>query len=209
MAKRTPRQELRASTTRASYRREKSTAAPPMDLPMPVPIPTAATAAPAPATAATTPALPPIAPIATPPDSVALPATVDLPVVAKGQTVAIAAPLLSITNLPDLLAVANNALGFAASALDPLPAPSQIVQGDPSAAEPPPGRAPAGDARSLRTPEQFVLIYRHGASVISRRGKLGERGAWRVIDYPGPAPAAHAYALECSRLIEQGFRDVD
>lgn len=188
MAKRTPRQELRAPSTRASYRREKTTAAPPaMDLPMPAP----------------TVVLPPIA---VPPPTVALP-----PVsvaIATAPTVAIATPMTQITSLPDLLAIANSALGFAAAALDPLPAPEMIVQGDPSAAEPPPGRAPSGDARSLRTPEQFVLVYRHGTSVISRRGKLGERGVWKVVDYPGATSAAHAYALECSRLIEQGFRDV-
>jgi hypothetical protein len=43
---------------------------------------------------------------------------------------------------------------------------------------------------------------------VSRRGKLGEHGVWRTVAYPGAAQAAHAFALECSRLIEQGFRDV-
>lgn len=178
MAKRTPRQELRATPKTAPYRREKSTAAPvALELPMPPAPPTVVEAAPEP--------LPEVksAPHQAPTTFAALPA--------------------------ELLAVAHSALGFAAAALAQLPAPTQIVHGDPTAPEPPPGRAPAGDSRSLRAGGEFVLIYRHGASVISRRGPVGARGAWRVVDYPGPAPAAHAYALECSRLIEQGFRDAE
>jgi len=90
----------------------------------------------------------------------------------------------------------------------PDPEPDALVHRDPAAAEPPPGKAPRADARSLRSDSQFALIYRAGATVVSRRGKLGEHGVWRTVGYPGAAQAAHAYALECSRLIEQGFRDV-
>jgi hypothetical protein len=159
MAKRPPRQELRANSPRAPYRRARSTTAPPpiLDLPMPSPV-----------------AAPPVAP----------------------------------AELPELLAVATSALGFAVDALASLPPPDQLVHREPTATEPPPGRAPRGDARSLRSDTQFALIYRSGAAVVSRRGKLGEHGVWRVVEYPGAAQAAHAYALECSRLIEQGFRDV-
>ncbi len=118
-----------------------------------------------------------------------------------------AAPLAAVA-LPDLLAITQSALGFAAAALAVLPEPDALVHRDPAAAEPPPGKAPRADARSLRSDSQFALIYRAGATVVSRRGKLGEHGVWRTVGYPGAAQAAHAYALECSRLIEQGFRDV-
>ena len=183
MAKRSPRQELRATPSQAPYRRAKPAASPPrLDLPMPPP---ASLEAPAALEAPASPASP-LAPPGPPP-----------PV-----------PALVTADLPELLAVATSALGFAAAALASLPAPTDLIQREPSAAEPPPGKAPPGDARSLRSDTQFVLIYRHGATLVSRRGKLGEHGVWRTVTYPGPAQAAHAYALECSRLIEQGFRDV-
>ncbi len=110
--------------------------------------------------------------------------------------------------LGDLLAALRTSLGFADVALAALPHPAALVVGDPAEPLPPPGRAPAGDARSLRSVDQFALVYRHGATVVSRRGALGQRGTWRAVDYPSPALAAHAYALECSRLVGQGFRDV-
>ena len=117
------------------------------------------------------------------------------------------APLAAVA-LPDLVAITQSALGFATAALAVLPEPDALVHRDPAAAEPPPGRAPRADARSLRSDSQFALIYRSGATLVSRRGKLGEHGVWRTVAYPGAAQAAHAFALECSRLIEQGFRDV-
>lgn len=119
-----------------------------------------------------------------------------------------AASVAPPVELPDMLAAVQSALHFAAAALVELTAPAALVHREPTSPEPPPGRAPRGDARSLRSESQFALIYRHGAAVVSRRGKLGEHGVWRVIDYPNPAAAAHAYALECSRLAEQGFHDV-
>ena len=109
----------------------------------------------------------------------------------------------------DIRAIARVALGFAEAALTVLPAPSEIVAGDPTGPAPPPGRVPPGDSRSLRTDEQFALIYRHGASLVMRRGVIGQRGVWRVVDYPGPTQAAAAYAAECSRLRAQGFADAD
>lgn len=108
----------------------------------------------------------------------------------------------------DLRAIARVSLGFCEAALTELPAPSQIVAGDPAAPAPPPGQVPPGDSRSLRLDSQFALVYRHGASVVSRRGVIGQRGVWRVVDYPGPAQAAAAYAAECSRLRGQGFVDL-
>lgn len=185
MAKRTPRQELRKSKPVAPYRVEQAAEVAPTPVPM------------APALVAPVAPVVPVAPAA--PVAEAIPAPMTVP--HTGPT--------TFASMPDLLAVAQSALGFASAALAELPPPTEVLHGDPTAAAPPPGKAPAGDARSLRRSDQFVLLYRHGASVISRRGTVGQRGAWRVIDYPGTAPAAHAYALECSRLIEQGFRDVE
>lgn len=108
----------------------------------------------------------------------------------------------------DLRAIARVSLGFCEAALTPLPAPSDLVAGDPAAPSPPPGHVPPGDSRSLRLDSQFALVYRHGASVVSRRGMIGQRGVWRVVDYPGPAQASAAYAAECSRLRGQGFADL-
>jgi hypothetical protein len=125
-----------------------------------------------------------------------------------------AAPLLEHPTGPilptfDLRALARTALGFAEAALATLPAPSEILLGaDPTVPSPPPGPVPAGDSRSMRQGEHFALVYRHGASVVSRRGLIGQRGTWRVVDYPGPAQASHAYATECSKLRDQGFVDL-
>jgi hypothetical protein len=109
----------------------------------------------------------------------------------------------------DLRSIARTSLGFCEAALTSLPAPEDLVAGDPTSPSPPPGRVPPGDSRSLRLDGQFALIYRHGASLVSRRGMIGQRGVHRVVDYPGPIQAAAAYAAECSRLRAQGFVDVD
>jgi hypothetical protein len=183
---RTERTELRAPATRAPYRRAKTPSAPPPSLDLPMPLPAAVEPAPVPSPAAVEPAA--SAPAAPPP-----------------------APPEPVGFRPDLAAltgVASRALGFAAAVLAELPAPTDLVHRDPSAAEPPPGPAPRGDARSLRSDGQFALIYRAGSALVSRRGKVGEHGAWRVVEYPTAAQAAHAYAAECSRLQAQGFRDV-
>ncbi|MBK9034676.1 MAG: hypothetical protein IPL61_25990 [Myxococcales bacterium] len=207
MAKRTPRQELRANATRAPYRRAKaSTAAPPVNLDLPMPAPPASPVASAPVVAPTSVArvtpVTPETPVA-PPVAVA-PTPLEPPMVVAPPPVAV----LAHADQPDWVAVAQSALGFADAALTYLPTPDEIVHRAPSAPEPPPGRAPRGDARSMRSDSQFSLIYRSGSSVVTRRGKLGEHGVWSVVEYPGSAQAAHAYAVECSRLIEQGFHDV-
>jgi hypothetical protein len=123
----------------------------------------------------------------------------------------VAGPATAVAPAPamfDFAAALQTSLAFADAALAALPHPAEVGAGDPTMLEPPPGPAPAGDARSLRAGDQFALVYRHGAAVVTRRGTLGQRGAWRVVDYPSAALAAHAYALECSRLVGQGFRDL-
>jgi hypothetical protein len=131
------------------------------------------------------------------------------PIVVVPPPVLLERPLAPMLPTFVLRAIARTALGFAEAALTVLPAPSEIVAGEPTAPAPPPGRVPPGDSRSLRTDEQFALIYRHGASLVSRRGVIGQRGVWRVVDYPGPTQAATAYAIEFSRLRAQGFLDVE
>ncbi|HEY0480101.1 MAG TPA: hypothetical protein VGD37_21420, partial [Kofleriaceae bacterium] len=70
---------------------------------------------------------------------------------------------------------------------------------------------PRGDSRSMRRRTddryEFALIYRVQTFVISRVGVVGTRGQWRVVEYPTPAMAGHAYAKECSRFVSEGFSD--
>lgn len=221
----TPTTSRKGLREAAPYRRARDTGAPLAKIQL-VPVPAVVPVQPLPATtpkpaAPPTPAATPAAPAArlrpstpTPtPAPVRAPAPIlsDLPPLDLPMPVAeVPAPITELAARPDLgdlLAAAHTSLGFARTALDTLPHPSALVVGDPSLPEPPPGRPPAGDARSLRADDQFALIYRHGTSVVSRRGKLGQRGSWRVVDYPSATLAAHAYALECSRLLGLGFRD--
>lgn len=187
MGKKTPSTSRKQLRSTAPY---VAKAEHPTPAPVPVPVPPAA-AAPAPA-----------------PVQVAAPAPA--PVAALRP----AAPLLEHPTGPilptiDLRALARTSLGFCEAALAALPSPSEIlVGGDPTTPAPPPGKVPPGDSRSMRTDSQFALVYRHGASVITRRGMLGQRGVWRVVDYPGPTQAAAAYAAECSKLRGQGFADL-
>lgn len=186
MGKKTPSTSRKQLRSAAPYvaKAEHPTSAP---VPVPVPMPPAA---PAPAAVA--------------------PAPEPAPVAALRP----AAPLLEHPTGPilptfDLRALARTSLGFCEAALAALPGPAEILLGgDPTAPAPPPGKVPPGDSRSMRTDSQFALVYRHGASVISRRGMLGQRGVWRVVDYPGPTQAAAAYAAECSKLRGQGFVDL-
>jgi hypothetical protein len=55
--------------------------------------------------------------------------------------------------------------------------------------------------------DEFALVYRIQTYVISRVGAVGTRGQWRVVEYPTPAMASHAYAKECSRFVSDGFSD--
>jgi hypothetical protein len=88
-----------------------------------------------------------------------------------------------------------------------LPGPKQIPAGTPDDPAPAPGRVPPGDSRSLRRDDEFALIYRVGTCVITRTGRLGTRGQWRVVDYPTSAAASNSYAKECSRFVSDGFSD--
>jgi hypothetical protein len=88
-----------------------------------------------------------------------------------------------------------------------MPGPKQIPAGNPDDPAPAPGRVPPGDSRSLRHDGEFALIYRVGTCVISRTGRLGTRGQWRVVEYPTSASASNSYAKECSRFVSEGFSD--
>lgn len=88
-----------------------------------------------------------------------------------------------------------------------MPGPRDIPGGNVSDAAPPPGRVPPGDSRSLRKGNEFALIYRQGSAVITRWGTLGQRGQWRVVEYPTPASASNSYAKEVSRFVGDGFTD--
>jgi hypothetical protein len=100
----------------------------------------------------------------------------------------------------------------AGAAEDPtrMPDPREIPGGHPDDPASPPGTVPRGDSRSMRRRadrHEFALIYRIQTFVISRVGEVGRRGQWRVVEYPTPSMAAHAYAKECSRFVSEGFSD--
>lgn len=88
-----------------------------------------------------------------------------------------------------------------------MPGPRDIPAGSPTDPSPAPGRVPRGDSRSLRKGNEFALIYRQGTAVITRFGTLGQRGQWRVVEYPTPASAGSSYAKEVSRFVGDGFTD--
>jgi hypothetical protein len=88
-----------------------------------------------------------------------------------------------------------------------MPSAKNIPSGNPTDPALPPGHVPPGDSRSLRRGEEFVLVYRQGSCVISRFGTVGQRGQWRVVEYPTPASASNSYAKECSRFVGEGFSD--
>lgn len=88
-----------------------------------------------------------------------------------------------------------------------LPGPRDIPGGNVTDAALPPGRVPPGDSRSLRKGSEFALIYRLGTAVITRFGAVGQRGQWRVVEYPTPASASSSYAKEVSRFVGEGFVD--
>ncbi len=88
-----------------------------------------------------------------------------------------------------------------------MPGPRDVPGGNVTDPAAPPGLVPAGDSRSLRKANEFALIYRQGVAVISRFGTVGQRGQWRVVEYPTPASASSSYAKEVSRSIGEGFSD--
>lgn len=113
---------------------------------------------------------------------------------------------------PPAMPAAASTPSTAGSAEDPtrLPGPREIPDGHPDDPAAPPGRVPPGDSRSLRRRvdrHEFALVYRIQTYVISRVGVVGTRGQWRVVEYPTPSMASHAYAKECSRFVSDGFSD--
>jgi predicted DNA-binding WGR domain protein len=91
-----------------------------------------------------------------------------------------------------------------------MPGPREIPPGEPGDPARPPGSVPRGDSRSMRRRAdryEFALIYRIQTYVISRFGTVGTRGQWRVVEFPTPTSASHAYAKECSRFVSDGFSD--
>jgi hypothetical protein len=140
-----------------------------------------------------------------------VPAPVSEPVPPAPEPV-VPAPVTVALPAFDLVSLARATFAFPAAAPTAapmtLPAPSDIPAGDPTSPAPPPGLVPAGDSRSLRRADEFALVYRHQAAVITRKGMIGQRGFWRVTGYPSPTQAAAAYAAECSRLLGIGFADL-
>lgn len=113
---------------------------------------------------------------------------------------------------PGMPPAASIAAPAADAAEDPtrMPGPREIPDDHPDDPASPPGRVPPGDSRSLRRRadrHEFALVYRQGSFVISRVGVVGTRGQWRVVEYPTPSMASHAYAKECSRFVSDGFSD--
>jgi len=88
-----------------------------------------------------------------------------------------------------------------------MPGPRDVPAGNPEDPAPAPGHVPPGDSRSLRRGDEFALVYRIGTSVITRTGRVGTRGQWRVVEYPTSAAASNSYAKECSRFVSEGFSD--
>jgi hypothetical protein len=120
--------------------------------------------------------------------------------------------LAAVGTPPGIPAVAPIPTAAAGSAEDPtrMPGPRAIPDGHPDDPASPPGRVPPGDSRSLRRRadrHEFALVYRIQTYVISRVGVVGTRGQWRVVEYPTPTMASHAYAKECSRFVSDGFSD--
>ena len=91
-----------------------------------------------------------------------------------------------------------------------MPGPREIPSGGSADPARPPGLVPSGDSRSLRRagpPAEFALVYRMQTYVITRVGAVGQRGDWRVVEYPTSGAASHAYAKAVSRFVSEGFSD--
>jgi predicted DNA-binding WGR domain protein len=143
-----------------------------------------------------------------PPTRPADPVRVQASTVAMPVQVSLGAP----PAMPDDAAPPVRASMDVGSAEDPtrMPGPRELPAGNPDDPAAPPGYVPRGDSRSMRRRTdhyEFALIYRIQTYVISRFGKVGTRGQWRVVEYPTSASASHAYAKECSRFVSEGFSD--
>jgi hypothetical protein len=121
------------------------------------------------------------------------------PVRARAETLAM--PVVGQVGAPPAMP------GAGAESPTHMPGPKDIPTGNPSDAASPPGNVPPGDSRSLRKGDEFALVYRQGTAVISRFGTVGQRGQWRVVEYPTSSSASNAYAKECSRFVGEGFSD--
>jgi len=124
------------------------------------------------------------------------------------------APVLAAIGAPPFIDAASEMTRpMIAEAVEPLLAPDAIAPGDPDAPAPPPGRASPGDCRSLRRvqpgiPGAFALVYRHGTTLVSRKGPIGCAGEWRTVTYPTSWAASSAYAREVAWLVADGYADV-
>ncbi|HEY1813389.1 MAG TPA: hypothetical protein VGG74_13650 [Kofleriaceae bacterium] len=130
-------------------------------------------------------------------------------VIARAQTETVAMPIVAQSRPPDMphsVAPPPLVLGDVESPTH-MPGPKDIPSGEPSDRAPAPGVVPRGDSRSFRRNHEFALVYRVGTYVISRFGTVGQRGQWRVVEYPTSSSASHSYAKECSRFVSEGFSD--
>lgn len=155
------------------------------------------------------PAIEPPAPKGEPwPDATPPPMKPVEPARAKTETVGIpfAADLGRPPEMPTTSAPPPLALGAVENPAH-MPGPREIPGGEPNDPAPAPGVVPPGDSRSLRRGDDFALIYRVQTFVISRFGRVGTRGQWRVVEYPTSSAASHAYAKEASRFVSEGFSD--
>ncbi len=123
---------------------------------------------------------------------------VEAPVRARSETIAMPAEVAigAPPELPGSVEVPTN-----------MPGPRDVPGGNVTDPASPPGLVPPGDSRSLRKGSEFALIYRQGSAVITRFGTVGQRGQWRVVEYPTPASASNSYAKEVSRYVGDGFTD--
>ncbi len=137
------------------------------------------------------------------------PAPAPAPDLPRAKTETIAMPGGDLGRPPDMpQSVAPPPLAFG-TVENPthMPGPKDIPSGEPNDRAAAPGVVPRGDSRSLRKGGEFALIYRIGTYVISRFGSVGQRGQWRVVEYPTSSAASHSYAKECSRFVTEGFSD--
>jgi predicted DNA-binding WGR domain protein len=132
-----------------------------------------------------------------PPDGIARPRT---------ETLTATAPFGRPPEMPTTSAPPPLVLGDVENPAH-MPSPREVPGGSPDDPAPAPGRVPPGDSRSMRKHDEFALVYRVGTSVITRTGRIGTRGQWRVVEYPTSASASNSYAKECSRFVSEGFSD--
>jgi hypothetical protein len=126
---------------------------------------------------------------------------------AKTETIAMPSDLGRPPEMPQSVAPPPLAQIGAVENPTHMPGPKDIPSGEPTDQAPAPGSVPRGDSRSLRRGNEFALIYRVATYVISRFGTVGQRGQWRVVEYPTSSFAGTSYAKECSRFVSEGFSD--